>query len=228
MIASILRKDCKLRCLRPTLAAGLDNNLILENLFGVFQRHFVDSSTPPPDNSRAGIADLCDIFHPESVDETSSSKQLEIMDPIFRDYGGKTRFSGMVSTVKCFENNPLVREALEEPGEGRVLVVDGGGSLRCALLGDQIAQMAADHGWKGVIVNGCIRDSEDISTMNIGVKALNTYPLKSAKRDPGLRDVPVIIAGVQVRPGNYLYADKDGVVVSKKPLCLKEVIKQTK
>ena len=101
-----------------------------------------------------------------------------------------------------------------------MLVVDGGASMRCALLGDQLAAMGVDNGWSGVIVNGCIRDSEDIGRMQIGVKALATYPLKSSKRDPGLRDVPVSFAGVTIRPGDYIYADKDGILVSPEPLTL--------
>eukprot|EP00240_Pyramimonas_obovata_P013610 CAMPEP_0118931124 /NCGR_PEP_ID=MMETSP1169-20130426/7572_1 /TAXON_ID=36882 /ORGANISM="Pyramimonas obovata, Strain CCMP722" /LENGTH=245 /DNA_ID=CAMNT_0006873585 /DNA_START=30 /DNA_END=767 /DNA_ORIENTATION=- len=179
-----------------------------------------DSKLPPPDTARGATADLTDVYHPENVDVTVADKQMQIMHPGFRDFGGLLRFSGPASTVKCFENNPLVRKALEEPGNGRVLVVDGGASMRCALLGDNLAQMGAENGWKGVIVNGCIRDSDDISRMPIGVKALNTHPLKSSKRDPGLRDVPVTFAGVTVTPGDWVYADKDGVLVSPKELTL--------
>uniref|UniRef100_A0A061SPP2 4-hydroxy-4-methyl-2-oxoglutarate aldolase n=1 Tax=Tetraselmis sp. GSL018 TaxID=582737 RepID=A0A061SPP2_9CHLO len=110
------------------------------------------------------------------------------------------------------------RQILGEEGRGRVLVVDGGASERCALLGDQLAELGVKNGWSGVIVNGCIRDSEDIARMPIGVKALATCPLKSSKRDPGLRSVPVSFAGVTVRPGDYIYADKDGILVSAEPL----------
>ena len=120
--------------------------------------------------------------------------------------------------MKCFENNPLVRASLEEKGAGRVLVVDGGGSRRCALLGDNIAAMAVENGWAGIVINGCIRDSLDISRMDLGVKALATFPLKSSKRDPGLRDVAVSFAGVTVNPGDWIYADGDGVLVSKEEL----------
>jgi len=122
--------------------------------------------------------------------------------------------------VRCFENNPLVRASLEEKGNGRVLIVDGGGSKRCALLGDNIAAMAVENGWSGIIINGCIRDSLDISKMDLGVKALATFPLKSSKRDPGLRDVSVSFAGVTVSPGDWVYADGDGVLVSKEALKL--------
>eukprot|EP00879_Flechtneria_rotunda_P002747 GHRR01002955.1.p1 GENE.GHRR01002955.1~~GHRR01002955.1.p1 ORF type:complete len:222 (+),score=68.23 GHRR01002955.1:861-1526(+) len=173
--------------------------------------------TPPPDTARGATADLADVFIPEPVDQISQ-RRVQIMEPIFRDFGGKTRFSGKVSTVKCYENNPLVRKAFEQPGNGRVLVVDGGGSKRCALLGDNIAEMAHKNGWSGAIIYGCIRDSEDIEKMPLGVKALATYPLKSSKRDPGLADVPVAIAGVTVSPGDWVYADKDGVLVSKEEL----------
>ena len=120
----------------------------------------------------------------------------------------------------CFENNPLVRKALEEQGRGRVLVVDGGGSKRCALLGDNIAAMAVENGWSGIIIHGCLRDSDDISKMALGVKALATHPLKSSKRDAGLRDVPVSFAGVNFKPGDWVYADKDGVLVAGEELKL--------
>eukprot|EP01024_Parvocaulis_polyphysoides_P031612 TRINITY_DN284_c1_g3_i1.p1 TRINITY_DN284_c1_g3~~TRINITY_DN284_c1_g3_i1.p1 ORF type:complete len:226 (-),score=35.17 TRINITY_DN284_c1_g3_i1:642-1271(-) len=173
--------------------------------------------SPPPDASRAGTADLADVFHPENVDEIKDYK-LRILQPIFKDFGGNIKFSGYVSTVKCYENNPLVRKALEEEGKGRVLVVDGGASMRCALLGDKLAEMAVKNGWSGLVVNGCIRDSEDIGKMSLGVKALNTYPLKSSKRDPGMRDVPVILGGVRIVPGNWICADKDGIVVADEEL----------
>jgi len=159
------------------------------------------------------------VFIPEAVDEVAMRK-VQILEPIFKDLGGKLRFSGQVATVKCFENNPLVRKAFEEPGQGRVLVVDGGGSMRCALLGDNIAEMAYKNGWSGAIIHGCIRDSEDIGKMPLGVKALNTYPLKSSKRDPGLRDVPVTFAGAIIKPGDWVYADKDGILVSETELKL--------
>ena len=120
---------------------------------------------------------------------------------VVRDFGGVTRFSGPASTVKCYENNPLVREALGEPGNGRVLVVDGGGSMRCARRGDNLAGMAVSNGWAGIVINGCLRDSEDIGKMRLGVKAIAPHPVKSSKRDPGMREVPVTFAGVTVRPG---------------------------
>lgn len=171
------------------------------------------TATPPPDAARSATADLCDIFITDPVDSVRSS-DVSIVEPIFRDYGGNIKFSGRIATVKCFENNPLVRKSLEEDGTGRVLVVDGGGSKRCALLGDNIAEIGYKNGWTGIVINGCIRDSADIETMPLGVKALATYPLKSSKRDPGLQNVPVTFGGVVFRPGEWLYADGDGILVS--------------
>ncbi len=152
--------------------------------------------------------DLCD----------DHSDDLSIATPLFRDFGGRRAFHGTISTVKLFEDNSLVREALGEPGEGRVLVVDGGGSMRCALLGDNLAEMGRQNGWSGIVVYGCIRDSADIAGMDIGVKALNTHPLKSVKRGEGERDVSVTFAGITIRAGYYLYADEDGIVVAPEAL----------
>lgn len=141
-------------------------------------------------------------------------ENLQIATPVFNDYGARKKFSGRVATVKVFEDNSSVRAALEEPGAGRVLVVDGGASLRCALVGDRLAALGKDKGWAGIIVYGCIRDSAVIASIDIGVKALNTSPRKSVKRGIGERDVPVSFAEVTITPGDYLYADEDGVVVS--------------
>ena len=152
--------------------------------------------------------DLCD----------EHSDNLQIADPFFSDFGGRELFHGPIATVKTFEDNSRVRERVAEPGEGRVLVVDGGGSLRCALLGDLLAEKAVKNGWAGVIVNGCIRDSAEIAEMDLGVKALATHPLKSVKRGLGDDDVPVRFAGVDFVPGHYLYADSDGIIVSETEL----------
>lgn len=149
-------------------------------------------------------ADLCD----------EHAERVSIADPLFRAYGGRAAFAGPITTLRVFEDNVLVRAALEEPGDGRVLVVDGAGSMRCALLGDQLAALAADNGWAGVVVNGCIRDSADIAGIDIGVRALATMPLKSRKLGRGERDVPVAFAGVLFEPGHHLYADEDGLLVS--------------
>ena len=147
-------------------------------------------------------------------------ENLQIATPMFTDYGGKHRFSGSVSTVKVFEDNSLVRAALEESGEGKILVVDGAGSLRCALFGDMLAELGQSNGWEGVIVYGCIRDSAVISKMDIGVKALNTNPRKSVKKGIGDRDVVVTFADVSINSGDYIYADEDGIVISNEKLTL--------
>ena len=143
---------------------------------------------------------------------------LRVCEPIFGDYGGLVRFTGPVATVKCFEDNTHVKAALAEPGEGRVLVVDAGGSMRCAMLGDVVAQSAVDNGWVGVLMYGCIRDSREIADMDLGVKALGTNPRKSQRRGEGQRDIPVAFAGVTFRPGDWVYCDEDGVVVADGPL----------
>jgi len=153
-------------------------------------------------------ADLCDEFE-ESV---------RIAEPLLRDYGGNTSFYGSLATVKVFEDNVLVREALEKDGQGRVLVVDGGGSTRCALVGDRLAQLAYENGWAGIVVNGCIRDSEEISRIPVGMKARHAVPKKSVKRGIGERDVPVRFAGLTFIPGHHLYADADGIVVTDRNL----------
>ena len=139
--------------------------------------------------------------------------RLDICQPIFRDYGGDKQFHGEVVTLKCFEDNSLVREILGEYGEGKVLVVDGGASLRCAMLGDLLAQKGVDNDWAGVVINGCIRDSAAIKQMPIGVKALATNPRKTVKKGVGERDVPLTFAGVTIHPGDTLYADEDGICI---------------
>lgn len=159
-------------------------------------------------SSEIRTTDLCDE-HPDAV---------LVADPIFRDYGGARLFHGRITTVKVHEDNVLVRKALEEPGQGRVLVVDGGGSLRCALLGDNIAAMAHQNGWAGVLVYGCIRDAEAIARIPIGVKALSTHPRKSGKKGAGDRDVAVTFAGITFVPGAFIYADHDGIVCAQEQL----------
>ena len=153
-------------------------------------------------------ADLCD----------EHSDSLKIAQPLFNDYGQKISFGGEISTVKCFEDNSLVRSQLEQPGNGRVLVVDGGGSTRCAMVGDILAQMGADNGWSGIIVYGCIRDSGVIATIDIGVKAIGTLPLKSVKKGEGDIDITVHFADVDFVPGQFAYADEDGIIVSPRAL----------
>jgi regulator of ribonuclease activity A len=140
--------------------------------------------------------------------------RLQIASAGFRDFVARTRFHGAIATVKAYEDNSRVREAVGSPGEGRVLVVDGGGSLQRAMLGDMLAQKAVDNGWSGIVINGCIRDSAAIARMPLGVKALGTVPAKTDKRGEGLADVVVRFAGVTFTPGHWLYADEDGIVVA--------------
>jgi regulator of ribonuclease activity A len=152
--------------------------------------------------------DLCDQF----------SDELTVCAPIFRDYGGSRRFAGPVATIKCFEDNSRVRDLVAEPGAGRILVIDAGGSMRRAVLGDLLAKSAAGSGWRGFVIYGCIRDSVAINAMPVGVKALGTHPLKTDKRGEGQRDLPVSFANVTFHPGDWLYADEDGVVVARREL----------
>jgi len=156
--------------------------------------------------------DLCDEF------ESELGKTLRVVAPMFQRYGSRSNFFGEIVTLKIFEDNSLVREAFGENGKGKVLVIDGGGSLRCALVGDQLAILAARNGWEGVVVYGCIRDSADINGIEIGVRALDTHPQKSIKKGVGDRNIAVTFGGVTFNPGEWLYADEDGVLVSAKPL----------
>ncbi len=131
----------------------------------------------------------------------------------FRQFGGVTRFEGAVSTVRCFEDNALLRSQLEEPAKGRVLVVDGGGSLRVALVGDMIAGLAHDNGWPGLVIWGAVRDVDALAQLEIGIKALGSNPRKSAKTGAGSVDMPVSFGGVTFEPGAHLVSDSDGIVV---------------
>jgi regulator of ribonuclease activity A len=153
-------------------------------------------------------ADLCDAF----------ASGLQLAQPIFRDYGGVSRFAGPVETISVLEDNVLVREALERDGLGRVLVVDGGGSLRSALVGGRLAALARANGWAGLIINGCVRDSVETRQISLGIKALGTSPMPSGKSGVGERSVPVTFAGVTFAPGQFLYADEDGVVIAERNL----------
>lgn len=153
-----------------------------------------------------------------TTDLSDAHPEATVLDPMFGDFGGEIDFHGPAHTLKIHEDNSLVRAALEQPGEGKVLVVDGGGSMRCALLGDQLAELGVKNGWAGVIVYGCIRDSAVIEGMAIGVKALDTHPRKSEKRGAGIENKPVHFAGATIRPGDYVYCDADGILVSPEEL----------
>ena len=155
--------------------------------------------------------DLCDAH------VNDSDGALRVLPPVFRAYGGRARFAGPVATVKCHEDNALVKAALDSPGQGRVLVVDGGGSLRRALVGGNLAAAGTRNGWAGIVVDGAVRDVAELSACDIGIRALALIPMPTVKRGQGLADVPVEIQGVIVRPGEWLYADEDGIVVMPRP-----------
>jgi regulator of ribonuclease activity A len=156
------------------------------------------------------VPDICDQF----IDE------IVVFDSVFRDFGARRKFCGEIVTIRCFEDNSLVGETVRTPGQGRVIVVDGGGSLRRALLGDLLAAAAAKNGWQGLVINGAVRDVEILETIDLGVKALAACPVKTDKRGEGQLDVPLRFAGAQLDPGQYLYADANGVVVARHKLDL--------
>ncbi len=161
-------------------------------------------ATPDPIRT----ADLCDA-HPNG---------LRIMEPVFRDLGGRAAFHGQAVTVACHEDNSRVKEALDESGAGRVLVIDGGGSWKRSLVGGNLAQLAAQNGWAGIIVDGAVRDAHELRAEAVGIKARALIPMKTEKRGRGERDVPVSVAGAVVAPGDWVYADEDGVVVAASAL----------
>ncbi len=153
-------------------------------------------------------ADLCDQYQ----------DQLQVLTDPLNAYGKVTHFGGPIVTLKVFEDNILVKQTLEEAGDGRVLVIDGGGSRRCALIGDNLAHIAMKHQWGGIIVYGCIRDAVELQKMNIGIYALGTCPIRSIKRGEGQQDIAVRFGGVTFVPGWYVFADEDGIVVSQEAL----------
>ncbi|HWW21233.1 MAG TPA: ribonuclease E activity regulator RraA [Steroidobacteraceae bacterium] len=140
-------------------------------------------------------------------------ERLRVMPPVFQDFGGRTQFSGEVVTVRCFEDNSRLKELLSTPGAGKVLLVDGGGSQRCALMGDLIAGQAVTHGWEGVVIYGCVRDRIALKALNLGIRALGATPRKSLRRGEGQTQLPIEIGGVSCRPGDRLVADEDGIVL---------------
>lgn len=168
-------------------------------------------SAAAPANPVPTSCDLCDR-HKASTDGT-----FRVLPPVFREFGGRAAFAGRVVTVKCFEDNTSVKALLEGPGEGRVLVVDGAGSLRRALIGGNIGAAAARNGWAGVVVDGCVRDVAELAACDVGIRALAAMPLPTDRRQAGLVDVPVQVQGVWVRPGDWLCADADGIVILPEP-----------
>lgn len=158
---------------------------------------------------------MTEISTPDLTDEASTARAIELQ---FGNYGAVKKFGGPAVTIKCHEDNSLVKDCVGEPGEGRVIVVDGGGSLRRALLGDMLAEQAANNGWAGLVINGAIRDVDEIGATALGVQALGTTPLKTEKLGMGQRDITVTFGGVSIAPGEYVYADNNGVIVSDRSL----------
>lgn len=153
--------------------------------------------------------DICDAHEDLIV-----NRELRVCAPVFKSYGGLSKFSGEAVTLKVFEDNTWVRTLLDEPGHGKVLVIDGGGSLRCALVGGNLGVLAQKNGWAGILVNGCVRDTTELAASKVGIRALAAHPQKSVKRNVGERDLVVDLAGTIVKPGDMIYADEDGVLVS--------------
>ncbi|MBF9001824.1 MULTISPECIES: ribonuclease E activity regulator RraA [Vibrio] len=151
---------------------------------------------------------LCDIY----------LDQVDVVEPMFSNFGGSASFAGQVTTVKCFEDNGLIREALEQDGLGRVLLIDGGGSLRRALIDSEIAALAEENEWEGIIVYGCVREIDDLEDMNIGIQALASIPVGAVSKSIGEVDVPVNFGGVTFLPEDYIYADSTGIILSQEPL----------
>ena len=154
------------------------------------------------------------VFRPTADLVDDIGPDVRSCDVQFRQFGGRTRFVGLITTVRCFQDNALLKSVLSEPGSGRVLVIDGAGSLHTALVGDVIAELGRSNGWAGLIVNGAVRDAATLATLDIGVKALGTNPRKSAKSGAGERDVVVSLGGVDFIPGDLAFSDEDGIVVT--------------
>ncbi|MDR2990627.1 MAG: ribonuclease E activity regulator RraA [Burkholderiaceae bacterium] len=157
--------------------------------------------------AKFATCDLCDVH------EADTSGAFRVLPPTFQDYGAARPFCGPVHTLRCPEDNSRVREAVNSPGQGRVLVIDSGGSLRHGLVGGNLAAAAAKNGWAGIVVDGCVRDAAELRASGVPIRALALMPRRTEKRGEGQAGVPVRIQGVPVRPGDWLYADEDGIVV---------------
>ena len=153
--------------------------------------------------------DLCDEY-----------PHVQVVEPMFANFGGRDAFGGQIVTVKCHEDNSVVKAQVDQPGAGKVMVVDGGGSLRRALLGDMLAAKAAKNGWAGIIIYGCVRDVDVLAETDLGIQALASHPMKTDKRDIGDLNVEVTFGGVTFKPGEYVYADNNGIIVSSTELKL--------
>lgn len=147
-------------------------------------------------------------------DQYSGNENFHIAEPLLRSFGGVQIFNGAITTLRCFEDNSMIKTILSEPGTDRVLVVDGGGSRRCALLDAKLAEMACHNDWQGIIIYGCIRDSVLLSQIPIGIMALHPHPFLCHSKDTGDRDILITIAGVNLKKDHYVYADADGIIVS--------------
>lgn len=163
--------------------------------------------------AQLSTTDLCDAH-----EDLLTDGALRVVPPGWLCFGRRMRFHGPAVTLKLFEDNSLLADAVKQPGEGRVFVVDAGGSTRCAVLGGNLAAAAAGSGWQGVIVFGAVRDADEIDACDLGVRALALNPRRSVKRGAGQRDLPIQVAGVDVRPGNWVYADRDGILISERAL----------
>ena len=155
-------------------------------------------------------SELCDIY----------AEQVDVVEPIFSSFGGVSNFYGKVTTVKCFESNGLIAEVLEENGEGRVLVVDGGGAVRRGLIDAELAQLAVDNGWEGIVVYGAVRQIQQLENLDIGIHALAPIPVSADESSAGESDIPVNFGGVTFFPEDYIYADLTGIILSQEPLDL--------
>lgn len=158
--------------------------------------------------------DLCDAHKGRYGD---SDDGFRVLPPVFRDFGGVAKFCGPVFTARCYDDNSSVKAAVESPGDGRVLVVDGAGSVRRALLGGNLAAAAAKNGWAGIVIDGAVRDATELAACQVGIRALALIPMPTDRRAAGQTELPVRIQGVWVRPGDWLYADADGIVVMPAP-----------
>ena len=155
-------------------------------------------------------SELCDLY----------AEQVDVVEPIFSSFGGVSDFYGKVTTVKCFESNGLIAEVLEENGEGRVLVIDGGGAVRRGLIDAELAQLAVDNGWEGIIVYGAVRQIQQLENLDIGIHALAPIPVSADESSAGESDIPVNFGGVTFFPEDYIYADLTGIILSQEPLDL--------
>lgn len=157
-------------------------------------------------------SELCDLY----------AEQVDVVEPIFSSFGGVSNFYGKVTTVKCFESNGLIAEVLEENGEGRVLVIDGGGAVRRGLIDAELAQLAVDNGWEGIIVYGAVRQIQQLENLDIGIHALAPIPVSADESSAGESDIPANFGGVTFFPEDYIYADLTGIILSQEPLDLED------